>query len=282
MYNFQIRTWVSNYRFTQKLVAARVDLMKVSDEQLDSIVFESGRAPSLGKAELRYQYVLLVSDLITQGSSLDQLSLRKHISLAETVLAKNITKRPHDADLHLEMANFYLLAGRVDPIYWQRGLELAQKIRQDNPQRTQLLYLVGQFHLALGQKTEGLALFHQAALLRPDVPDTHIQYYKQLSNNGELKLAQEYFDQHLQDSLSHDLLKLVQFDLGSHHLDLAARHLEILKQTKKLPQDAAILSSLLLLAQGKEAEAISSAQEVVKQFPLAYPVLSQYFITLQP
>ncbi len=281
-YNFQLRSWQANLLFTRQLVAIRSQLPQVKAESLEQLAFDAGRSPSLGKAELRYQYVLLISDLITRGSTLDIPSLKQQISLAETVLAKNIMKRPNDADLYLEMANFYLLAGRIDPIYWQRGLELSEKIRSDNPKRTQLLYLEGQFDLALGQKTAGLDLFHQATLLRPDVLDTHIQYYKQLSNSGELKLAQGYFDQYLMTATPPDLLKLVQFDLATHHLDLARQHLEILKQTKKLPQDVAILSSLLLLAQGKAGEATSSAQETIRQYPQAYPVLSQYFTDLKP
>jgi tetratricopeptide (TPR) repeat protein len=179
------------------------------------------------------------------------------------------------------MANFYLLAGRIDPIYWQRGLVIAQKLRTDNPARTQLLYLEGQFRLSLGQKTEGLALFQAATVRRPDVLDTHIQYYKQLVNAGELTQADSYFDQYLQAILPADLLKLVQFDLGSHHLELASKHLQLLKDNKKLPQDAAILTSLLLLAQGHQAEAERSAQAAIQQFPAAYAILSHYFTGLR-
>ncbi|MFH0874147.1 MAG: O-antigen ligase family protein [Candidatus Komeilibacteria bacterium] len=282
IYNFFVQNLLANYRFTTSLMSVRSDWQLITAEKLESIRYDAAAAPTLGKSELRYQYVLLVSDLIARGSPLEVAALKQQIAYAESVMLKNISKKPGDTVNYVELANFYLLAGRIDSVYWERGLKLAEILLRDNPERTQFLYIAGQLRLASGQEQAGLDLFQQVAERRPEIFDTHIQYYKQLLNLGWLKEANDYFNQHLVTAPYADLLAVTQYDLRTSSYDLAAKHLEILKQRQKSPADVALLTALLLLGQGKTEKAEISAQQAVNNYPSLLPALIPYFPSLQP
>ncbi len=282
IFNFYGRSIWSNHRFTSQLMTIGPDIRSATASQLDDLRQEADKAPTLGKSELRYQYVLLISDLIKRGSNIDKDSFKLQLAATESVMLKNISKKPKQAETYLQLLNYYLLAGRIDPVYWERGLILAQGLRYENPRRTQLLYVEGQMRLVLGQVEEGLELFRQATLQRPDIIDTHVQYYKQLSNVGQLEKANEYFDSYLSNALHPDILAITQYDLAVGHVDLAVKHLDIIRQRKKIPHEVAVLSSLILLAQGQSDQALVSARQAVEQYPSTLPTLLPYFPSLQP
>ncbi len=281
IYNFYLDSILANKDFTTKLMTVRTDWSQATEDKLESIRLEAAKSPTLGKSELRYQYVLLISDFITQGSPLPAELLKSQVAIAESVLLKNISKKPTETETYVQLANYYLLAGRVDKVYWERGLKVAQMLRRDNPNRTQLLYLEGQMFLALGLSEDGLALFRQAAERRPEVVDTHMQYYKQLTNLQRLPEAERYFQLHLSSVPSEDILAVIKYDIGARHFDLALKHLEVLKNRQELSEDVATLSAVALLLEGKQSEALKQAQEAVMLYPSLLPTLQQYFPSLE-
>lgn len=281
-YNFYFDTIVANYAFSKELKSMRPDISAATPDKLSLLRMQAAKAPTLGKSELRYQYVLLVSDLITYGTGLTKDQLLDEIRSAESVLKKNISKRPSDLETYVQLCNFYLLAGRVDAVYWERGLSIAQQIQEDNPERTQFLYLVGQMNLALGRAEVGLEAFHQAALRRPDVMDTHIQYYKQLSNVGKLQEAGDYFDANISRAPDGDVVAICKYDITTGRLELAQPHLALLEKRGSVPDQVAAMKTFLLLAQGNATEARKNAEQTVQRYPSTYAALAPYFADLRP
>jgi tetratricopeptide (TPR) repeat protein len=137
-------------------------------------------------------------------------------------------------------------------------------------------------NLALGRTEVGLEAFHQAALRRPDVMDTHIQYYKQLSNVGKLQEAGDYFDANISRAPDGDVVAICKYDITTGRLELAQPHLALLEKRGSVPDQVAAMKTFLLLAQGNATEARKNAEQTVQRYPSTYAALAPYFADLRP
>ena len=277
MYNFHWRSWQANQQVTTILQRARMNPTSVSAAELDRLDVIINHAPTLGKSDLRSQYATLVSDYMLQAGEGREL-LPLYIAQAQDHLKKNMQKRPFMSRSAVELMNFDLLAGRIDSSYWDYGQALAVQVLDQYPERIHLMYLLGRFYILRGHPEEGLAYFQQAVDRRPEIFDTHFNYYKQIATLRNDQEVEIYFNDKLLQFRASDIFETIRFDLAIQRPDRALAHLRLI-ETPELRERSSELWQLYSLAyfQLDDIErSVQTAQLALIINPDLLPVFQSY------
>ncbi len=281
-YNFTARQLITNLSYMREVAAVQAAIESASAVSLDALHSVVTNSPTLGKTDLRSQFGTVMGDLMTAKP--DDPEVRRYVPIAMTDLQKNSGKRTNLLLPVVEIANYSIIAGRLDPQYWSYGREVVDRLLAVAPNRLQFYYLAGRLRILHGDTSEGLAYFQRAIDQKP-MFDTYFNYYKQMVTLVPEQESEAFLRNHLQAYSLGERFQIINFDLSLNQPQRALTHLmamasAVSQDSTNQVQQVAHWQRLAAIAYsqlGENQKALTAARQSYRLDPITNGDLPHYF-----
>ncbi len=281
-YNFTARQLITNANYMKQVASVQAAIQTDSPVALDLLHAVVTNSPTMGKTDLRSQFGTIMGDLMVAKP--DDPEVRRYVPIGLTDLQKNSGKRTNLVLPVVEIANYTIIAGRLDPQYWSYGQEVVDRLLVAAPSRIQLYYLAGRLHILRGQTAEGLAYFQRAIDQKP-MFDTYFNYYKQMVTLVPEQESEVFLHDHLQAYSLGERFQIINFDLSLNQPQRALTHLmamasDVNQDRTNQTQQVAHWQRLAAIAYsqlGDNEKALTAARQSYMLDPITNADLPHYF-----
>ncbi len=285
-YNFTARQLITNANYMKQVAVVQAAIQTNTAASLDRLHAVVVDSPTLGKSDLRSQFGAMMGDLMVARP--DDPEVRRYVPIGLTDLQKNSGKRTNLVLPVVEIANYTVIAGRLDPQYWSYGQEVVDRLLVAAPSRIQLYYLAGRLRILQGQATEGLAYFQRAIDQKP-MFDTYFNYYKQIVTLVSEQESEAFIRTYLATYPIDQRFIIVTFDLSMNQPKRALAHLKAMAIAVNQNQNYQVqteahwqrLTAIAYSQLGDNEKALTAARQSYLLDPITNGDLVNYFPQLR-